>query len=67
VAASSNSQSHPLIAKLESITDLTPGERQALLALPMRVQDVRADQDVVREGDPPLAVLPAAGGLCCPL
>jgi CRP-like cAMP-binding protein len=53
VAAAVNSQSNPLIRKLESITDLTPEERQALLALPMRVQDVRADQDIVREGDRP--------------
>lgn len=42
-----------LIAKLESIADLTDGERQALLALPMRVQEFRADQDIVREGDRP--------------
>jgi CRP-like cAMP-binding protein len=53
VAVAYTSQSHPLIRKLESITDLTPEERQALLALPMRVQEVRADQDIVREGDRP--------------
>jgi CRP-like cAMP-binding protein len=53
VAAAPNSQANPLIRKLESITDLTPEERQALLALPMRVHDVRADQDIVREGDRP--------------
>ena len=28
---------HPLVRKLESITDLTPEERQALLDLPMKV------------------------------
>ncbi len=53
MAASSGSPSHPLIRKLESITDLSPDERQALMALPMRVQEVRADQDIVREGDRP--------------
>jgi CRP-like cAMP-binding protein len=42
-----------LIAKLESIADLTNDERQALLALPMRVQDYEADQDIVREADRP--------------
>jgi CRP-like cAMP-binding protein len=39
--------------KLESITDLSQDETEALLALPMRVQEVRADQDLVREGDRP--------------
>jgi CRP-like cAMP-binding protein len=47
------SQAYPLIRKLESITDLTEAETEALLALPMRVQDMRADQDIVREGDRP--------------
>jgi CRP-like cAMP-binding protein len=47
------SSAHPLVLKLESITDLTPEETQALLDLPMRVQDVREDQDLVREGDRP--------------
>ena len=47
------SSTHPLVLKLESITDLTPEETQALLDLPMRVQDVREDQDLVREGDRP--------------
>ena len=44
---------HPLVRKLESITDLTPEERQALLDLPMKVQPIGADQDIVREGDRP--------------
>jgi hypothetical protein len=44
---------HPLVRKLESITDLTPEERQALLDLPMKVQAIGADQDIVREGDRP--------------
>jgi CRP-like cAMP-binding protein len=50
---SSSSQAHPLVLKLESITDLSQDETEALLALPMRVQDIRADQDIVREGDRP--------------
>jgi CRP-like cAMP-binding protein len=48
-----SSDAHPLIRKLESITDLTEAETEALLALPLRVQDMRADQDIVREGDRP--------------
>ena len=51
--SSSPSQAHPLVLKLESITNLSEVERQALLDLPMRVQEIRADQDVVREGDRP--------------
>jgi CRP-like cAMP-binding protein len=46
-----SSEAYPLVRKLESITDLT--EAEALLALPLRVQDMRADQDIVREGDRP--------------
>jgi|SRR5215203_1375553 len=42
-----------LIRKLESITDLSSAEREALVDLPIRIEDVRADQDVVREGDRP--------------
>jgi hypothetical protein len=44
---------HPLVRKLESIADLTPEERQALLDLPMKVQPIGANQDIVREGDRP--------------
>ena len=49
----SSSQAHPLVLKLESITDLSEAETEALLALPMRVQEIQADQDIVREGDRP--------------
>ena len=38
-------QAHPLIRKLESIFTLTGEEKQALIDLPMQVQDLRADQD----------------------
>jgi len=49
----SSAEAHPLVLKLESITDLSQDETAALLALPMRVQEIRADQDIVREGDRP--------------
>ena len=42
-------QAHPLIRKLESIFTLTGEERQALIDLPMQVQELRADQDIERE------------------
>jgi len=42
-----------IIRKLESIFRLSDEERAALQALPMQVQAIRADQDIVREGDRP--------------
>ncbi len=63
--SSSPSQAHPLVLKLESITDLLKSERQALLALPMRVQEIRADQDVVREGDRPSQCCLVLEGFTC--
>ncbi len=44
---------HPLIRKLESSAAVSDAEKAALLRLPMAVQDLRADQDIVREGDRP--------------
>ena len=44
-------QAQPLIRKLESIFTLTGEEKQALIDLPMQVQELRADQDIVRERD----------------
>jgi CRP-like cAMP-binding protein len=41
----------PMIAKLESISRLTDDERQAVETLPVRVQTLRAHQDIVRDGD----------------
>ncbi|MCB5177198.1 Crp/Fnr family transcriptional regulator [Microvirga lenta] len=55
----------PLVLKLESITDLSPEERQALLGLPLRVQEFRADQDVVREGDRPIQCCLILEGFAC--
>jgi CRP-like cAMP-binding protein len=43
----------PLIRKLESIFSLDENERAALLNLPLQVMTLRADQDIVREGDRP--------------
>jgi hypothetical protein len=49
----SSHDAHPIIAKLESILTLTDEERAAILRLPMQVTTLRADQDIVREGDRP--------------
>jgi CRP-like cAMP-binding protein len=43
----------PLIRKLESIVSLDENERTALLNLPLQVVSLKADQDIVREGDRP--------------
>ena len=45
---------NPIIRKLESIFRLSDEERSALETLPMQVQTLKADQDIVREGDRPL-------------
>jgi CRP-like cAMP-binding protein len=47
---------HPatrLVRKLESIFALDENERAAVLNLPLQVTTLRADQDIVREGDRP--------------
>jgi len=56
---------HPLVLKLESITDLTAAERHGIETLPMRVQEVRADQEVVREGDRPSQCCLVLEGFAC--
>ena len=61
----SAADAHPLVRKLESITDLTPEERQALLDLPMKVQPIGADQDIVREGDRPSRCCLLVQGFAC--
>src|SRR5215204_1989785 len=63
LAVSSNS--HPLIRKLESIFTLTDEERDALVILPMQVADLKADQDVVREGDRPSRSFVLLEGFAC--
>jgi CRP-like cAMP-binding protein len=63
LAVSSNS--HPPIRKLESIFTLTDEERDALVSLPMQVADLKADQDVVREGDRPSRSFVLLEGFAC--
>ena len=42
-----------MIRKLDSIAELSDRDRQALAALPLRLKDLRPDEDVVRDGDVP--------------
>jgi CRP-like cAMP-binding protein len=60
-----NSNDNSLIRKLESIFDLSDDERQALEDLPMRVMAIRADQDIVREGDHPSRCGLLLSGFAC--
>lgn len=53
MASPFSADTHPIVTKLESIVALTAGERAAILSLPMQVAELRADQDIVREGDRP--------------
>ena len=49
----SGSNAPLFVRKLASIHPLTEAEQQGVAELPMYVRDIRADQDVVREGDKP--------------
>jgi CRP-like cAMP-binding protein len=53
VHASFPSQNNPLIQKLDSVFDLTEDDHRALQKLPMQAAALKADQDIVREGDRP--------------
>jgi CRP-like cAMP-binding protein len=61
----SNSNAHRLIRKLESIFTLSDEEMMVLVNLPMQVTDIRADQDIVREGDRPTRSCLLMEGFTC--
>jgi CRP-like cAMP-binding protein len=65
LAAPFHPDHNPLIHKLESIFDLTDDERQALLDLPMQPAALKADQDIVREGDRPSRCCLILSGVAC--
>ena len=50
---SSQDGSHALVRKLESIVELGPEEREALGRVAMTVRELRAGQDLVRDGERP--------------
>jgi CRP-like cAMP-binding protein len=56
---------HTFIRKMESIVPLTDEERAALMRLPMQVQKLRADQDIIREGDRPSRCCLIIEGFAC--
>lgn len=56
---------HPLVRKLDSICDLTDEVREAVAELPMRIMELKADQDIVREGDHTSRSCGLLEGLAC--
>ena len=54
-----------LIRKLESVTTLSEDERKTILELPVRVRDLRANEDVVREGERPSQCCLLVEGFLC--
>jgi CRP-like cAMP-binding protein len=54
-----------LVRKLESITELSDGEKHAVLNLPITIRDFRADEDIVREGDRPWQCCLLVEGFLC--
>jgi CRP-like cAMP-binding protein len=56
---------NPLIRKLESIFTLVDDERRVLENLPMQVVAIKADQDIVREGDRPSRSCLILSGFAC--
>src|SRR3954449_637543 len=54
-----------LVTKLDSIISLSDAERTAILDLPIRVRDLAADQDIVREGDRPSQCCLVVEGFLC--
>jgi CRP-like cAMP-binding protein len=56
---------HRLIAKMASIASLSADEKAALLRLPMQILELRADQDIVREGDRPTRSCLLLAGYAC--
>lgn len=56
---------HPLLAKLERALDLTAAEREAILAVPLKRERVRADQTIVARGDRPQRSFLIDEGLTC--
>ncbi len=56
---------NPMIRKLESIFTLADDERQALENLPLQAGVIKADQDIVREGDRPSRCCLILSGFAC--
>ena len=56
---------HALVRKLESIAPVSDAERQVIVALPITVRHLRADQDIVRDQDRPSQCCAILEGFAC--
>lgn len=56
---------HALLARLESLMELTDSERAAIRRLPLQVARVQADQVITREGDSPSQSFLLTEGVAC--
>lgn len=56
---------HPLVRKLASIAPLSEDEKRALSGLQFNFRDLRADQDIVRDGDRPSQCCLVLDGFVC--
>ena len=56
---------HPLLSKFERSITLTEVERDAIVALPVREETVRADKSILREGDRPKRSCVLVEGFAC--
>ena len=64
-ASSFTTDTHPLIRHLSSVATLSDDDKRALLSLPMQIIELRADQDIVREGDRPTRSCLILDGFAC--
>jgi hypothetical protein len=55
----------PFIERLESVIALSASEKDAIRGLPVREAEIKADQDIVREGDRPTRMFFVIEGVTC--
>ncbi|WP_375458999.1 Crp/Fnr family transcriptional regulator [uncultured Enterovirga sp.] len=65
MATKPGSHSQPFVRRLESIFALSEEEKRAIVDLPMQVVELKADQDIVREGDRPSRCCLLLDGVVC--
>ncbi|WP_345946772.1 cyclic nucleotide-binding domain-containing protein [Bradyrhizobium sp. 166] len=65
VSSFNSSTNNPIIRKLQTVLSLSDEERAAILALPLDQREVRARQEIVREGDRPTRSFVILEGVAC--